>query len=1313
MMKSLSQSGFLAAAGALLLTCPGVQAQTIIPNADGTNTVVTPEGNVYTITGGTTSGDNLFHSFQEFGLSSGQTADFITNPAIQNVLGQITGGNVSVIDGQLQVSGSNANLFLINPAGVLMGPNAALNLGGSFVATTADGVMFGDDQLWQVGSSDYAGLVGNPTGYVFTQDQPGAIANTGNLAVRSGQSITLLGGQVLNAGTLSAPGGAVTVAAVPGENLVRVSQDNSLLSLELATLPENAPSQPMTPMVAADLPTLLTGAGGAIAQASGISVNPDGSVQLTGSSVTIASDPATSLVAGTVDVSNPAGQGGSVTLLGDQVGLVGANVLANGTTGGGNIRIGGDYLGQGSIFNASAIYIDDSTQVQASALTSGDGGRIIFWSDDTSRIYGDISARGGSTEGDGGFVETSSKGFLDVPNAPDVGAPVGEGGTWLLDPATIQIFSGSSTAPVDNSTQTGNVFGPASTAGTTFISDTTLNAGLATGNVIVRTSPVDLATTDGSIIFQDDQGNNIQFISGTLGDTLTFEAVGDILVNSPITSSGVNLIFQADSDTSGEGRVVVGNNISTFGGLISMTGRSVNGNGIEIQPSIFVENPGGDITLNGSSVNGNGVLIDGGLFSSNEGPSGNISITGLTTNASAFGILIDNGTVDTSGLADPQGSLTLTGNNSAGGTAIQVNTDLATRGGDLALTALNGDIEVVALDATNFFSQTPAGGNITVTASNGFFRATGFTLDAFNEANTDSSVLSDGGATITITHGGAGVTPFTVGDASTNGTAGRINNGVDSFDPTEAFFGPEDIRGNISILTTIPPEIPPEPPVIPPVIIEPTPPNLPECLVFCSEIEIPEPEVPDGGVVGDDGGDLVVDVSDSEEVAYGAWANDDQSMTAEFVDQLGLTEEDLATGDFNQAQAELLAAANATGIPPALIYVSFTPPISQVTEAKPQPFNNLLARLTKVNATDSAPSADAQKAQIIDPDAEQLELILVMPSGPPIRKTLPGVSRAEAEAMATRLRREVTDLTRLRTTSYLEPAQQLYSWLVAPLEADLQQQGIKNLTFIMEPGLRSLPIAALHNGEGFIIEDYSVGLMPSLSLTDITYEDLRSGAVLAMGASQFTDQSDLPAVPVELETVTRFAREREIVLNQDFTPNTLVQIRNERPFPIVHLATHGEFKAGDIDQSYIQFSNQRITLDQVRQLQLNNPPLDLLVLSACRMALGNREAELGFAGLAVKAGVKTAVASLWQVSDVGTAALMTEFYTYLQTAPIKAEALREAQLAMLHNDVRVQGDTLLWSDGEVSLPADVARFAPTNLSHPYYWSAFTLIGSPW
>ena len=312
--------------------------------------------------------------------------------------------------------------------------------------------------------------------------------------------------------------------------------------------------------------------------------------------------------------------------------------------------------------------------------------------------------------------------------------------------------------------------------------------------------------------------------------------------------------------------------------------------------------------------------------------------------------------------------------------------------------------------------------------------------------------------------------------------------------------------------------------------------------------------------------------------------------------------------------------------------------------------------------------------------------------------------------MVSEFRREVTDPITLN--NYLQSAQQLYQWIIAPLEPDLQALGINTLLFSVDRGLRSIPLAALHDGKQFLVEKYSLSLIPSLNLTDTRYVSLKNAHVLAMGADKFTNQDPLPAVPEELSLIAQKWGGKSF-LDEAFTLKNLQSQRSQEPYQIIHLATHSEFQPGSPNNSYIQLWDRQLHLNQLRQMEWNNPPVDLLVLSACRTALGDENAELGFAGLTVQAGVKSALASLWYISDKGTLALMSEFYQQLKTAPSKAEALRLAQIAMLRGQVRIEGDRLLTPDGDFSLPPQLATRGNQVLSHPYYWAAFTMVGSPW
>ncbi|HEY9610281.1 CHAT domain-containing protein [Allocoleopsis sp.] len=347
------------------------------------------------------------------------------------------------------------------------------------------------------------------------------------------------------------------------------------------------------------------------------------------------------------------------------------------------------------------------------------------------------------------------------------------------------------------------------------------------------------------------------------------------------------------------------------------------------------------------------------------------------------------------------------------------------------------------------------------------------------------------------------------------------------------------------------------------------------------------------------------------------------------------------------------------------------------------------------------------------PRSQQLELILITPDGKPIHKRVSQANRKALQEQVQEFTRTLINPTFRNTNQYLAPAQQLYQWMIAPLEADLQAQHIDTLMFCVGGGLRTLPLAALHDGKQFLVEKYSFSRIPAFKLTNTIYADLRQSRVLAMGASQFQDQNPLPAVPVEISSITRSLWQGKSFLNQEFTLANLRSQLVSQPYQIIHLATHAAFQPGEPNNSYIQFWDKKLTLDQMRQLHENNPQLELLVLSACETAIGDEQAELGFAGLAVQARAKSAIASLWQVSDAGTLGLMTQFYQELKTAPIKAEALRQAQITMLKGQVRLEGGKLRTPNETIPLPPELAKIGKQEFSSPYYWAAFTMVGSPW
>ncbi len=648
-----------------------LQAQSITSASDGTNTTITVDGNQYNITGGTLSGDggNLFHSFQKFGLSNGEIANFLSTPQIRNILSRVVGGDASVINGLIQLTGGNSNLFLLNPAGIIFGQDASLNLPASFTATTANGIGFEGGWFNGVGTNDYQALVGNPNSFAFTTNQPGTIVNAGNLAASEGQNLTFLGGMVINTGTISTSGGNINIAAVPGENVVRITQEGMVLSLELQPIEgmENSSSLPNAgDNLPLDLPQLLTG--GNLTDATGITVNPNGTISLTGSGISLPNEAGSTYVAGTVDTTGELG--GTINVLGDRVGLIGANINASGTNGGGTVLIGGDVQGQGAVPNALNTFIDSDSVIAANATSVGDGGRVIVFAEDTANIHGNISARGGVSGGNGGFVETSGLQNLQITTTPDISAQFGLAGEWLIDPNNIEIVGAPDDFVFDNINNT-NPF-ESTNDGARLGIGLILQALTGGANVTITTGTGGTNAEEGNITWSGD----LDFEGGTGENTLTLSAANDININANITDSipgldVLNLVFNADSDNTGGGSVNITNAmIDTRGGSVTGIGRaginSSSANGINIVNSdIFTR--GGDINFTGTGRNfGNGILLDTGSFL-NSG-AGDLTLTGTSGTLGGFrnGIFVRNTTVRANGNINLTGENLANANNSAG-----------------------------------------------------------------------------------------------------------------------------------------------------------------------------------------------------------------------------------------------------------------------------------------------------------------------------------------------------------------------------------------------------------------------------------------------------------------------------------------------------------------------------------------------------------------------------------------------------------------------------------------------------------------------
>ncbi len=272
----------------------------------------------------------------------------------------------------------------------------------------------------------------------------------------------------------------------------------------------------------------------------------------------------------------------------------------------------------------------------------------------------------------------------------------------------------------------------------------------------------------------------------------------------------------------------------------------------------------------------------------------------------------------------------------------------------------------------------------------------------------------------------------------------------------------------------------------------------------------------------------------------------------------------------------------------------------------------------------------------------------------------------------------------------LELAKEIYNWLIKPVENQLENSEIKTLVFVLDGFFRNLPMGALSDGKEYLIEKYSLALSPGLQLfpQGLSPQGI-SGLIVGLTEAR-QGFNELPGVEKEMSQISQQINS-QVLLNETFTTGAFSSKMRGESFQIVHLATHGQFSS-DPNETFLLTWDGKITIDNFENLFEKRrfgilQPIDLLVLSACQTASGDSRATLGLAGLSLSSGAKSTLASLWSVNDQSTADLMSEFYRQLShrnPSLTKAEALRQAQLSLLHNPL---------------------------YNHPYYWASFVLIGN--
>ncbi|MFZ9229963.1 MAG: CHAT domain-containing protein, partial [Prochlorococcaceae cyanobacterium] len=345
-----------------------------------------------------------------------------------------------------------------------------------------------------------------------------------------------------------------------------------------------------------------------------------------------------------------------------------------------------------------------------------------------------------------------------------------------------------------------------------------------------------------------------------------------------------------------------------------------------------------------------------------------------------------------------------------------------------------------------------------------------------------------------------------------------------------------------------------------------------------------------------------------------------------------------------------------------------------------------------------------------------LDLTLIPAQGQIVGKRVE-VSTSTFAGLLRQLYAQLSRQEDLRVANSASPARRLYDVLIGPLAAELETQKITTLLIGAERGLQGVPYAALHSGQSFVGERFAFALTPSLSLTNLTPAAPGENRLLAAGASQFDGLAPLPLVPQELDAIAS-TQLSDAVLNAAFTPATIEQTAADPRYSRIHLATHAEFLPGGASKSKLYSGTGPVSLVSLANLrkQRQGAPIDLIAFSACRTALGDADSELGFAGLALQAGARSAIGTLWYVDDVATSAYFIQAYRYLQQGIPKAEALQFTRRDFASGRVQLSGDQLLGGDGLVllsGLTTAQQRRVSSGLGNPYFWAGIELLGAPW
>ncbi|MEO8021355.1 filamentous hemagglutinin N-terminal domain-containing protein [Polaromonas sp.] len=660
--------------------------------------------------------DKAVLGWQSFSIGQGQSVQFIQPNAASVALNRVMGGDVSSIFGTLS---ANGQVFLVNPAGVMFAPGAQVNVGG-LVASSLN-----------LSNADF--MAGK---YQFS-GAGGSVVNYGNI---QGGYVVLAAPNVANHGTISAPGGAVGLLAgsrvsvdPTGGGLVKFSVDaaavNAVASNTGTITVDGGHAAILVSSLGDTFSTVLNQSG--VIRANSIS-SQNGTIVLDGGASGIVQ------VSGTLEARGAqAGEtGGTVKVLGERVGLMaGANIDASGDAGGGTVLVGGNFQGSGAERNAKVTLVNEGAQIDASATTTGDGGKVIVWADDTTRYHGAISAKGGANSGNGGFVEVSGKNNLVFTGAVDTSAANGALGTVLLDPTNITIVAGAGTNDAE-----------VSDAAVAF-------ADGGAGNFQIGTTAIQ--NVAGQVVLQASNDVTVNGAINKGNGGLTVMAGNDINVNANITAStaiflNANYVSTPGGGATGTGKVTVGAGVTLSGANVSLandfssTANVVNG----------ALTATGDVNLFSSATLGAAATLNATNLNINAGSTKTVTLGASNAISNTTSVVISNGTtLAMGGFSDTVADVRLQSGTINGTGTLSAPTYTANFG------TINANLGTGTLTSTGTVALNGASASTTVNITGGTL-----TLGANDRLSNGAAVTIASGATL-----GMGAFTDTVNALTLNG----------------------------------------------------------------------------------------------------------------------------------------------------------------------------------------------------------------------------------------------------------------------------------------------------------------------------------------------------------------------------------------------------------------------------------------------------------------------------------------------------------------------------------------------------------------